>query len=165
MTSFSIRPRFRDSSSLDAQTICEQFKIATGDYDSPCFATILPGHIYLKIKPENQHYWSPQLHLTLEETEEGTLVRGLYGPNPTVWAFFFFGYVLLGLVAFFAGLWGLSLYSLDMPAAILWVVPVCGVLAVLLYLMAQAGQKIGAQQTFELHQFYQETIGNRIAIF
>jgi hypothetical protein len=164
MSSFRIRPRFKHLCNVDQDEIEKRMKAALDHPDADCVAVTLPGHLYLKIPIEERHFWSPQLHVTFEKSEEGTIVRGLYGPNPTVWAIFFFGYVALGLVFFFAGMWGLSRLSLDMSAGVLWVLPIAAGLALILYFIAQTGQKIGAEQMYRLHLFYEGTIGKKTHI-
>ncbi|MDZ7936387.1 MAG: hypothetical protein U5M51_15785 [Emticicia sp.] len=53
----------------------------------------------LRIKPEQQHYWSPQLSISFEETEDHkTIIRGMYGRSR--WAIFLMGYVFFGLGMF-----------------------------------------------------------------
>jgi hypothetical protein len=161
MTSFRIRPRFKHLSSL---SISELEKLVSQKLagQNEVKGDQLTGHVYLKIPVADRHFWSPQLHITLEKAESGTLIRGLYGPNPTVWAIFFFGYVLLGLSFFFLGMWGLSQLSLGIESEILWLLPVIGGLAGVLYLIAQTGQKLGVEQTFKLHQFYESAVGQKI---
>ena len=127
-------------------------------------ATYLPGHLYIKIDPSHQHFWSPQLHLTFEEESEQVLVRGLYGPNPTVWALIFFGYVALGILSLFIGMWGFSRYSLGMDATVLWAIPMFGVMALVLYIAGQMGQKLGAQQMFDIHHFYEAITKDKVIV-
>lgn len=164
MSSFRIRPRFKQSTELSQQIIESKIEKALEDEQADCVAVMLPGHVYLKIPLVERHFWSPQLHVTFEETKDATIIRGLYGPNPTVWAIFFFGYVTLGFIFFFVGMWGLSRWSLGLSADILWVLPVTAMLALVLYIIAQTGQKIGAEQMFRLHLFYEKTLGERTHI-
>ena len=99
------------------------------------------------------------MSLSFESVEDGgTIIRGHYGPNPTIWAFFFYGYAALGVIALFAGMLGLSKYMLGQESWILWTLPVMGGIALGLYLVAQFGQKIGAEQMYQLHHFFEETI-------
>lgn len=126
--------------------------------------TTVEGHITLMIPMTERHFWSPQLSLSFEQTDEGTIIRGLYGPNPTVWAIFFFGYISLGILALFALMAGSSQWMLGMEAPLLWVVPACAVVALILYLVAQAGQKVGAEQMYRLHHFYEATVGSVVHI-
>ena len=164
MTSFRIRPRFIYSSKESPEKIHSKFKNRLAEDNAPVIGVIIPDHIILKIQPERRHYWSPQLSLSLEKKGDVTLVRGLYGPNPNVWATFFFGYAALGISALFASMIGLSQWFLGLNAYWLWTVPICLFIAIILYLIAQAGQKVGAQQMFELHHFYEETMGEKVLI-
>ena len=166
MSSFRIRPRFSQDIPLAQEEIVELLQNHLKDPEVPCVGKIVHNYIVLKILPEEQHYWSPQLSLSLDELEDssGTRVNGLYGPNPTVWAMFFYGYVILGLLATFAGIFGFALWSLGKGAEILWMIPAFGVIALVMYFIAQTGQKIGAEQMFTLHHFYEETIGKRVHV-
>jgi hypothetical protein len=124
----------------------------------------MPGHITVKINPQHRHFWSPQLNISLESIQDVTVIRGLYGPNPTVWAVFFFGYSSLGIIVIIVGMLLLSQYMLGMETKLWWVIPACVVIAIILYLVAQVGQKIGASQMFDLHHFYENTVGEKVSI-
>lgn len=103
MSSFKIRPRFKHFYAGKKVEI-ENRILASLKNNTDFIHSYLPGHIYIKIHPQKQHFWSPQLHLTLEEDDDNVIVRGLYGPNPTVWAIFFFSYVALGILSLFIGM-------------------------------------------------------------
>ncbi len=163
MSSFRVRPRFKHLLKGDQAKIEEKIHEAVSD-KAEFIATRLSGHLYIKIHPDEQHFWSPQLDLTFEQDEENVIVRGLYGPKPTLWAIFFFGYVVLGISTTFIGMWGLTRWSLGMSSMILWAIPVFVVLAAILYFSAQTGQKLGAQQMFDIHHLYEETTGDKIEI-
>lgn len=122
------------------------------------FATIYPPQ-------KEQHYWSPQLTITLEEDEGKTLVRGLYGPKPSVWTMFVFFYSFIGFVTLIVLMWGLSLRSLGQAAPILWLVPVLILLFFSLYLVAYLGQKFGQKQMGTLHRFLEDCLGQQIEAY
>lgn len=164
MSSFRIRPRFRQEVGANVMEIQDRISKGLKKMDNPYTVTFLPNQITLKIPLETRHFWSPQLNITLEQTDNGTLIRGLYGPNPSIWAMFFFAYSALGIIILFAGMVALSQLSLGMETPLWWVIPVCAALLIIIYLIAQTGQKIGAQQMFDLHHFYEETLGERIVI-
>ena len=132
--------------------------------DSAFTLSHLPGHIYIRIHPGQQHFWSPQLHLSFEQEEDDVIIRGLYGPNPTVWAIFFFGYVALGILTLFIGMWGLTRWSLGLDSSVLWAIPVFAVIALILYISAQAGQKLAAQQLFDIHHLYEDLTGDHVTV-
>jgi hypothetical protein len=126
--------------------------------------TMDPGHVVIRINQEDRHFWSPQLSLTIDENEDGTQIRGLYGPAPNVWTIFLLSYLAIAVLALFALFLGLSYWMLDQDIKILWALPLLGSAAVIVYLIAQFGQKIGAEQTFRLHQFIESTLGREMHI-
>lgn len=167
MSSIHIRPRFKAKYKMTPEEVGELVRNHMAELNCGCSAKILPGFIVLRIRPQDQHFWSPQLSLSFEKDEDDdafTIIRGLYGPNPTVWAFFTYGYAALGIIATFIGMYGFSQYSLDQDAKILWVLPFLVLLALILYLIAQFGQKIGAEQMFTLHHFFEDSVGHRIHV-
>ena len=164
MTSIKLRPRFKYHSQHEPAEIQARVKDHLST-DDRCIGTVIDGYVVLKIAPEDYHYWSPQLSLTLEEDEKGSLVRGLYGPNPNVWVLFIFGYGSISFMALFACIIGFSRWSLGMDAPILWIFPILGAVALGLYITGQLGQKFGAAQLFTLHHFLEEALEERVQVY
>jgi hypothetical protein len=164
MTSFRIRPRFKMEVELAPEQIKTMFREHVQTDNAPCIAAFMPAHIILRIPPEDQHFWSPNLELSLQEQDNGTLIRGLYGPNPQVWTLFTLAYGAIATLSLFIGIIGTSQLSLDMAAPILWALPVLGSLALFLYIMSQTGQKLGAEQTFILHHFFEGTLNRKVSV-
>lgn len=165
MSSIHIRPRFKDRYKMQPNEVVELVKKHMEELDCGCSAVVRKNFVVLQIRPEERHFWSPQLSLSFEVDEEDktfTIIRGLYGPNPTVWAFFTYGYVALAILATFLGMYGFSKYSLGQDYGVLWSLPVFAVLALILYIVAQFGQKIGAEQMFTLHHFFEDSVGHRV---
>ncbi len=165
MSSFNIRPRFKHLIHNNQENVEKAINDALEKAKDTCIADSLSGHINIKIPAAERHFWSPQLNLTTEQTEDGTVIRGLYGPNPTVWGIFFFGYVSLGLLFMGLGMWGLTRYNLGLNSEILWSLPVLAGCALVLYLIAQFGQKIGADQMYRLHHFYEDIFHDKVTIY
>jgi len=88
----------------------------------------------------------------------------LYGPNPQVWTMFILIYGAIGVLALFITIIGVSRVMLDMSAPVLWALPVLGGAALLLYIFSQTGQKLGAEQTFTLHHFFEDTVHHRAPV-
>ena len=164
MSSFRIRPRFKVLVDLNINQIQNKINNELKKTDNNFSANINNAFITLML-PENEiEYWSPQLRLTLEKNENGTLIRGLYGPKPSIWALFFYCYAAFGILGFFAGIYGLVQLSLKMPAPVLWTLPVLAICSVILYLFSQTGQKLGAQQMFSLHNFFESALNTKIRV-
>lgn len=164
MTSFRIRPRFQVETTHTIDEIQTRISQKLKEETTTCVGNIIHGHIVLRIPPDEQHYWSPQLSLTLETSDTGTLIRGLYGPSPNVWTLFTFSYATIGMLLMFISIIGFSQKNLGQTAPILWTLPVLLGIGIILYVMSQMGQKVGAEQTFTLHHFLEEAIDQRVHI-
>ena len=125
---------------------------------------VFPGFVCLRVPPGDRHFWSPRLNLSFHQEGEGTRVNGVYGPNANVWSLFLYGYLLGGSVAVFSGCFGFAQWSLGTRAWGLWICGLALVVLAGLYVGAQLGQKLGAQQQFRLHQAYEEVSGGRVEI-
>lgn len=165
MASVRVRPRFKILSSYSPKELLQRIETQLQNTKTGCYTeTLLNNFVVLKINNEEQHFWSPQLSLSIDKLETGCLIRGLYSPKPTIWSMFVFLYTGVAVSILFIGLYGLSRLGLNMDAPILWLVPVLVSLAAMLYIIAQIGQKLGAQQMFELHHFFEEVIDEKVKV-
>lgn len=124
-----------------------------------------PGYVTLRIPEEDQHFWSPLLHLSLEPLGESkTVISGIYGPNANVWSIFLYGYLFFGTLSLFAGLLGISQWIVGVSSWGLYAF--AGLIAAVigLYFLAQFGQKLAARQTYLLHLTYEAAIGRSVEI-
>lgn len=165
MTSFRIRPRFRFTTKSSAEQIKKEMqeKLKT-THESFTFKSV-QGHFIVRIKGGEKHYWSPHLHIVFEKLPDGdTLIRGLYGPNPNVWTFFalFYGSVILSIL--FVAIYEGCQYSLGIITSFSWAIPTLIGIGLFLYLVSQIGQKLGAEQTFALHHFLEDSLHQHIDI-
>lgn len=163
MTSLRVRPRFKQLTQQNTKEIGNALKEGLKQQES-CIGQIMEQTIILKIAPQNQHFWSPQLALNLEESEKGTIIRGLYGPNPTIWTMFMFAYIGIGIMAMFALMVGLTNLSLGRGYLFMIIFTALSGALLGLYFIAQFGQKMGVEQTFTLHHFFEEIIHEKVHI-
>ena len=112
---------------------------------------IVDNHVIIKVPKADQHYWSPQLTLELEDKEESTLIRGLFGPKPGVWTMFVFFYSAIGFLTLMGLIFGLSQMMLDMNPFGLWSVPAGGFLLIGLFIMSKIGQRLGQEQMRQMN--------------
>jgi len=165
MSSFRLRPRFSHVIDLGVEAARERIVNCAQAHSDRCSVKSFPGYVSLHVTDKDAHYWSPRLSLSLEPEGEGkTRVNGTYGPHTDVWSAFLYGYMLVGLIGVFSGLLGACQFWLHMSAWGLWIATVMLLIAVGMYLLAQFGQKIGAQQTFLLHQIYEEATAQTVEI-
>ena len=157
---FRVRPRFQIETPHSIETLVEKIKTGLDKEDSKCNGWVNPtGYGVLFLPQEEQHYWSPQLSLTFEKLENGSLLRGLYGPRPAVWTMFIFFYFVIAFAALILTVIGFSNMYLGKSALILWLVPVLILTFCTLFLVAYLGQKLGHKQMVTLHHFMEESTG------
>lgn len=157
-----IRPRIYVETPLTSDEINKKIREELRSQDGLCegqstkgFATIFP--------PETeQHFWSPQLTITFEETEEKSVIRGLYGPKPSVWTMFVFFYATIGFAILILSMIALSYRSLEKDAGFLWLLPVLIGIFFTLYAVAYFGQKLGHKQMTKLHRFLERCLEQEI---
>ncbi len=152
-----IRPRFRYLSSLSAADIIDFVKEGVTHTDD-VEAGYMQHHVYLRIPDKDMHYWSPELHLTLDETEENTVVRGVIGPKPKVWTMFMFFYSGVIVLFMFGSAIGVSQWWLGLDAPWLWSMPAAALLGAIIFVAAKIGQNLGKAQMHKLINFVDDIL-------
>ncbi len=160
MSSFGFRPHFSQELTLAPDAAREKLVRAVQADEEDFEVKSFPGFVCLRIPPAERHFWSPRLNVSLEGRDEGgTRVEGIYGPNANVWSLFLYGYLIIGSIALFGGCIGFAQRALDKSCWGLWIMWVALGLCAALWILAQFGQKIGAHQTYRLHQLYESAMG------
>lgn len=162
--SIRVRPRFRFYVRKKPSEIVALFREKLKDESNSYSGQLLDDFMVIKVIPSEQHYWSPQLTVSFSDEDDKTLVRGLYGPNPSVWLLFTFIHIATSVAAVFISIIGFSNMSLGLPSMILWIIPILAVISLIMYLIARAGRKLGEEQLIDLHTFFEEHIGEKIFI-
>ncbi len=111
-----------------------------------CIGWVTPPYAELHVPEAQRHFWSPRLALTFDEHPEGTIVHGVYRPEPDVFTGFMFGhtaFVSLALAGFFVGVAQVTLGQL---AWALIGLPIGLLLSGLLIVAAKLGQKLGRDE-------------------
>ncbi|MBO6516154.1 MAG: hypothetical protein JJ975_06360 [Bacteroidia bacterium] len=146
-----IRPRFRKLSPEQMDWLLARLQELINEETDQIKGEIVGHHATIRIPEEQRHFWSPQLSLNFEQRQDGTQIRGLYGPRPDVWLMFMFVYFLLGFAALVLLIVGLSRYNLGLSSYFLWIVPFILGGIVTLWLGGKAGKKIGHSQIYQIH--------------
>ncbi len=149
-----LRPRFKLELKQNNQEILSAFENVKTE-TSEFVITRLDDHVFIKFPKSKQHFWSPQLHLEINEVDENTsLLHGLFGPNPTVWTLFmFFHFIVAGLFIAF-GIWAYTNWSLNTSYAIqtsLMLLMV--VIWIALYFAGSIGKASSKNEMHELNNF------------
>lgn len=160
LSSFRVRPRFEQTLALPPEEARGRILAGLADASPGFEVHDFPGFIGLHVAPERRRYWSPRLFLMLEPAASGaTRVLGIFGPEIEVWGVFLYGYLITGLLGTFSGVFGGAQMLVGSEPWAFWITGSMGVIAGLLYLAAQLGQKLGAAQTCELHRAYAAAVG------
>ncbi len=160
MTTIDIRPRFRLTVSVSAADLLDHIEAFLEEDSAKVVGRVSRQlqQVVLKIPHDDRHYWSPQLQLSLRDEKDGTEIRGLFGPRSSVWLLFVFGYSVLGIISLFIGITGGAQAALGQSAPVLWVIPICAVAAIVLYLTAKAGERLGQEEMKTLHTAFQTAV-------
>lgn len=158
---YHVRPRFEAEVPYSLEDVTDRIRKGLNLEGTTIQGKIRKDFVTLQVPPEEQHFWSPQLTISIEKTENGSLMRGLYGPRPTVWTMFVFFYTAIGFSVLIIAIVGMTNKMFDEPSNILWWIPALIALFLSLYWVAYQGQKLGHEQMVKLHQFLEDHIGMR----
>ncbi len=155
-----LRPRFKKELPQRNSDVIQLFadaKKTQTDY----IISIIDDHIFLKLPKAKQHFWSPQLHLEINEVNHETaMLHGLFGPNPTVWTMFMFFHFIIGGLFIGFGIWAYSNWTLGNEYAIqIGVMVLMVILWIGMYFAGRIGRDSSKDQMHELHDFMNKIIG------
>ncbi len=79
-----LRPRFKieiDQNNENALVALDKTKKNQKNF----VVSRIDNHVFIRIPKSKQHFWSPQLHLEIEEIDDHkSELKGLFGPKPSV---------------------------------------------------------------------------------
>ena len=154
-----LRPRFKFDIETTNEILLTRFENQKSK-QSNFIVTRLDDHVFIRFPKPEQHYWSPQLHLEINEKgESSATVHGLFGPNPTIWTMFmFFHFIIAGLFIAF-GIWTYTNMSLGNSYAIqLFLSLFMIVIWFSLYFFGRMGKAKGKPDMYKLHAFMRDTL-------
>jgi hypothetical protein len=154
-----LRPRFKidlEKNNEKALKLFDDAKISQSEF----VVSRVDDHVFIKLPRDKQHFWSPQLHLEINEVNESTsTLHGLFGPNPSVWTMFMFFHFLVVVLFIGFGVWAYSNWSLDTGYAIqLFVTLLMIVLWIVLYFGGRIGKASGKDEMHLLNNFMRKTL-------
>ncbi|WP_434036879.1 GTP-binding protein [Formosa sp. 4Alg 33] len=154
-----LRPRFNIDLPHVNEAILSDFE-ALKNTQTDFVISRVDNHVFIRIPKHKQHFWSPQLHLEINELEHNTCrLHGLFGPNPTVWTFFMFLHFIVVMLFLGFGVWGYSNWALHTSYGLQ--LGVCIAMIVLwfaLYFIGRAGRAKGKTDMKLLHDFMKSNL-------
>lgn len=154
-----LRPRFKielNQSNESALNAFEAKKTTQSDF----IINRVDDHVFIRIPKEKQHFWSPQLHLEINEIDENTsMLHGLFGPNPTVWTMFMFFHFLVAVLFIGFGAWAYSNWSLEVSYGLqIGIMILMVALWFVLYFTGRLGKKTGKPEMHLLYNFMKKNL-------
>lgn len=144
-----LRPRFKIEIPRSNTSVLGDFEQSKTS-QSDIIINRLDDHVFLKLPKHKEHFWSPQLHLEINEVDKNNcILHGLIGPNPTMWTLFmFFHFIIAGLFIAF-GIWAYTNWTLKTNYAFQLSL---ALLMVIIWIALYFGGRIGkASSKAEMH--------------
>ena len=158
MNKFQLRPRFNLEIPFKPEEVQIKIKEKINKSETKITADIVTGFATLKIPENQQHYWSPELSLQIEEHENGSLIRGLFGPKPSIWTMFASFKALTVFIMIVGLMFGMAqLFLGNMPTGLI-ATTIGIILFISAYAIAKTGQKLGKDQMIILREFLDDSL-------
>lgn len=148
-----LRPRFEATVPRPPSEVTAQLREALAQPDAPCRGRVFGDHAVLYVLHADERIWSPFLSLDMAWDPNGTHLRGLFGPKPSVWSLFVASYALCCFGGFIAAGFAYAQWTLGQPTWALGGLVLALGGALLTWLLARYGQRRGRQQMRLLRSF------------
>ena len=154
-----LRPRFKFELKRNNEEVLKLFEDAKST-QSDFIVSRVDDHVFIRIPKSKQHFWSPQLHLEINEIDENSsTLQGLFGPNPTVWTMFMFFHFLVAVLFIGFGAWAYSNWTLENSYGLqIGIMILMIMLWLVLYFSGRLGKKKGMDEMHLLHHFMRDTL-------
>lgn len=160
-STLQFRPRFKLLTDASPDEVATSIKEHLQHHNSEGVRVRHIGqHIVLSTDPEKRHFWSPQLDISMDDSEgDQTVLRCLIAPMPAIWTLYVFLYSVLGLGGIVALMAGFSQWALDHSPWAWYFLPVAAIGAVLMILFAKFGQQLALEEMQLLKGVLFEALG------
>ncbi len=152
-----IRPKCKINSDIEPEVIIQEINSLLEETEI-VKGKVIDNQIYLSLPEEELHYWSPELRVTITKKKNGSLIKGIAGPNGKVWATFIIFYGLAVMLFIFGGSLGISEWMLNIDSFWIWSIPISILLYALIVIAAKYGQRLGNEQLIRLRYFLDEAL-------
>lgn len=154
-----MRPKFEVHVPLSADEVMQRLRTALAADGCRVSGPVAKRHAELAVAEGEAHFWSPHLGLDVSDDGGGAKIYGRYGPHPHVWTLFVLFYAIVTFGSLFGLMFGISQWISEQPAWGLWSAPIGGVAALVIYLAALFGQRLGDDQMALLRELVNGALG------
>lgn len=158
MSEKNVRPRIREEVAYNAIEVKKKLTQSATEYQNQLLLSSVGNHVNINIHPQVHHFWSPQASINIEEIENGSIVRGIIGPKPNLWATFMVVYVF-GIAAFFiTAAIGYSYITMNKSGIMLYISPIFLLIILANYLVIITGKSLAKEQSLLIQKFISDSI-------
>jgi hypothetical protein len=147
-----LRPTFSIPTHLESHLVIQRVKASVEAAPVEFTGQFTSHHAMVSIGESKRHFWSPWLNLDVRSNEAGRQVFGRFSPHPSIWTGFMFAYLSLAVLSFFSVIIGVSQQLSSQPAWGYGLIPIWFVIAICLWLVSQAGQKLAHDEMKRLRE-------------
>lgn len=149
-----LRPRFSQDVSKSMEEILKNASKLKNEVKENYRIKISDHHIFFFITLKKRKYYSPHLHVELTENEDKTTnIKGLFGPDQTVWTFFIFLHFIIAGIFLLFSMIAYSHWRLKQPTTLDFII--MGLMVIFwfaLYFQARINRKKCQPQMHELNK-------------
>lgn len=92
------RPRFKMYTAIPKEKIIKDIQKSLRAMPKDFTGNINSEVATIQVKSEDSPYWKPNLALRIGIEDEKTVIRGIFGPNTSIWTFFMFLYFVFSIL-------------------------------------------------------------------
>ena len=148
--------RFYKDVEKNIEDVHEIFEKSVKNNEGNYLIKVYENHIWFYVVESKKRIWPPHLHLELEQkSEKTTHIRGLFGPDQTLWTFFMFIHFIIAGTFVLFGMFAFSNYSLKQSFSTdISVMLVMVFVWFVLYYIAKELRKKGNDQMNEMENLF-----------
>ena len=148
--------RFYKDVEKNIEDVHEIFEKSVKNNEGNYLIKVYENHIWFYVVESKKRIWPPHLHLELEQkSEKTTHIRGLFGPDQTLWTFFMFIHFIIAGTFVLFGMFAFSNYSLKQSFSTdISVILVMVFVWFVIYYIAKELRKKGNDQMNEMENLF-----------
>ena len=156
----ALRPRFSKDVPKSIEEILENATKIKAEVKADYRVKISDHHIFFFVTLAKRKYFSPHLHIELTKNgDKTTNIRGLFGPDQTVWTFFMFLHFIIAGVFLIFSMIAYSHYRLEQSTKLDFIIMTLMVVFwFALYFQARINRKKCQPQMQELNKLMNKVV-------
>ena len=107
-SNLGIRLQEQYSSSEKPEILLQRFVDLQDKSAENCIMRVVYNSVFIKVPPKDHKWWSPELTLSIEGNEKGSMIKEVTGPNPGTFTLAMFLIIGAFVIFFFALMFALS---------------------------------------------------------